>query len=169
MKEILKAGDSRGFTLIEIIAVLVVLSVLSAFVVNRIISTASTDRIVQESAIKSHIRYAQATAMKQGTIWGIKCNGTDYWLFTTNDPDTLSNKRVLPGEENVQVALAGKRITMSNFTVFFDVDGRPYTAYTDASTNTPVSTANPISITVDSYPADVPVTFGITPETGFMP
>ncbi len=69
----------------------------------------------------------------------------------------------------MKVTLADKKISMSVFTVFFDANGRPYTAYTDATTNTPVSTSNPISITVDSVPAGVAVTFGITPETGFMP
>jgi MSHA pilin protein MshC len=169
MYKLLKARDSRGFTLIEIIGVLMLVGILTVVVISRVMSTASTDRIVQESVIKNHIRYAQAKAMKQGTIWGIKCDGTDYWLFITNAPDTVTNQITLPGEENAKVILADKKITMNAFTVFFDVNGRPYTAYTDASTNTPVSTANPLSITVDSVPADVAATFGITPETGFMP
>ena len=167
--KLLKAGDPRGFTLIEIIAVLIVVGILAAVIITRAMSTTSTNRAAQESVIKNHIRYAQALAVKQGTIWGIKCNGTDYWLFRTIDPDTTSNQRALPGEENAKVTLANKNISMSVFTVFFDANGRPYTAYTDATTNTPVSTANPISITVDSVPAGVAVTFGITPETGFMP
>ena len=169
MKKILKAGDQRGFTLIEIIAVLMLVGVLMVIVISSVMSTSNTDRIAQESVIKNHIRYAKAAAMKQGTVWGIKSDGTDYWLFVTNDPDTAANQRTLPGEENVTVALAGKKIAMNAFTVFFDAMGRPYTAYTDATTNTPVSIADPISITVDSVPADVAATFGITPETGFMP
>lgn len=169
MKKLLKAGDRRGFTLIEIIAVLVVLGILTAVIIIRAMSTTSTNRIAQESVIRNHIRYAQATAMKQGTIWGIKCDGTDYWLFRTNDPDTTSNQRALPGEANAKITLADKKISMSSFTVFFDANGRPYTAYTDATTNTPVTTANPLSITVDSVPAGAAVTFDITPETGFMP
>lgn len=169
MNKLLKAGDQRAFTLIEIIAVLMLVGILVVFALNRIMSTADTDRIAQESVIKNHIRYAQAVAMKQGTVWGIKCDGTDYWMFVTNDPDTADNQRTLPGEENVKVALAGKKIAMNAFTLFFDHNGRPYTAYTDAVTNTPVSNANPLSITVDSVPADVAAIFGITPETGFMP
>ena len=167
--KLLKAGDPRGFTLIEIIAVLVVVGILAAVIITRAMSTTSTNRAAQESVIKNHIRYAQALAVKQGTIWGIKCNGTDYWLFRTIDPDTTSNQRALPGEENAKVTLANKNISMSVFTVFFDANGRPYTAYTDATTNTPVSTANPLSITMNSVPAGTAATFGITPETGFIP
>jgi len=169
MKKLLKVRDQRGFTLIEIISVLLIVGILAAFVINRVMDTASTDRIAQESVIKNHIRYAQVAAMKQGTIWGIKCDGTDYWLFITNGPDTAANQRTLPGEENVKVTLANKKIAMNAFTLFFNENGRPYTAYTDATTNTPISIANPLSVTVDSVPAGVAVTFGITPETGFMP
>ena len=169
VKKRFKAGKPLGFTLIEIIAVLIVLGVLAAIVINRAMSTASTNRVAQESVIKNHIRYAQATAMKQGMIWGIKCDGTDYWLFRTNAPDTPANQIVLPDEDNAKVTLTDKNITMTAFTVFFDANGRPYTTYTDAATNTPVSTASPLSITVNSVPASSPVTFGITPETGFMP
>ena len=130
-------------------------------------STSETSRISQESIINNHIRYAQSMAMKLGAIWGIKCDGTDYWLFRTNAPDTPANQVILPGEDNVQVSLANKKITLTAFTVFFDGNGRPYTAYTDAATNTPV--AAPLSITVDSIPAGNPGTFEIAPETGFIP
>lgn len=169
VKKLLKTVDPRGFTLIEMIAVLIVLGILTAIVINRVTSASIADRVAQEGVIKNHIRFAQSAAMKQGMIWGIKCDGTDYWLFTGIAPDTVANQRPLPGESSAKINLANKKITMNAFTVFFDANGRPYTAYTNASTNTPVSAAAPLSITVDSVPASAPVTFGITPETGFMP
>lgn len=168
MNRLLKAKNQRGFTLIEILAVLLIVGILSFFIISRVMDTSSTDRIAQESVIKNHIRYAQAAAMKQGTVWGIKSDAADYWMFVTNDPDNAANQRTLPGEENLKVGLAGKKITMNAFTLFFDAHGRPYTAYTDAVTNTPVSAINQLSITVDSVPTTGAVTFGITPETGFM-
>jgi len=168
MNKRMKEIDQHGFTLIEIIAVLLIVGILAAFIISVVMDTSSTDRIAQVSVIKNHIRYAQASAMKQGNIWGIKCDGTDYWMFVTNDPDNAANQRTLPGEENLKVTLADKKITMNVYTLFFDAHGRPYTAYTDAITNTPVSTANPLLITIDSDPATGAVTFGITPETGFM-
>jgi len=165
----LKPQASRGFTAIEIIAVLVVVGTLAVIVISRAMSGASASRAAQEGVIKTHIRFAQATSMKQGAVWGIKSDGTDYWLFRSNDPDAMANQRPLPGESNVKIRLADRRIAVNAFTVFFDDFGRPYRAYTDAVTNTPVSAANPISITVNSIPAGSSVTFGITPETGFMP
>lgn len=167
MKHILKGKDHRGLTLIEILAILIIIGIVAAVIINRVIGTSETSRVAQESVIKNHIRYAQSTAMKQGTVWGIKCDGTDYWLFRTNDPDTVANQIVLPDEDNAKVTLADKKIAMTTFTVFFDGNGRPYTAYTDATTNTPVSA--PLSITVDSIPAGNPGTFEIAPETGFIP
>ena len=168
VKKRLKAGTPRGFTLIEVIAVLMVIGVIAAIVINRAMSSATASRVSQESVIKNHIRFAQATAMKQGVMWGIRCDGTDYWLFRTNAPDVGANQRPLPGESSTKISLAGKKITLSVFTVFFDANGRPYSAYTNAVTNTPVSAASPLAITVNSIPAGAAVTFGITPETGFM-
>jgi MSHA pilin protein MshC len=167
VRRILAGKDHRGFTLVEIITVLIIIGIVAAIAVSSVMSTSETSRISQESIIKNHIRYAQSTAMKRGAIWGIKCDGTDYWLFRTNAPDMVANQIVLPDEDNAKVTLANKNVTMTAFTVFFDANGRPYAAYTDAATNTPV--AAPLSITVDSIPAGNPGTFEIAPETGFIP
>jgi type II secretion system protein H len=162
-----KKKNDSGFTLVEIIVVLVIIGIIAAVVIGSVMGTSETSRVSQESVIKNHIRYAQSMAMKRGAIWGIKCDGTDYWLFRTNDPDTVANQIVLPDEDNAKVTLANKNVTMTAFTVFFNVNGRPYTAYTDETTNTTVSA--PLSITVDSIPAGNQGTFEIAPETGFIP
>ena len=163
------AANNRGFTLIEVIAVLVLIGIITVVVISNMTSTAETSSVVQGSIIKNQIRYAQSMAMKRGEIWGIKCDSTDYWLFRTSDPDTPANQIVLPDEDNAKVTLANKTITMTAFTVFLDGNGRPYTAYTNETINTPVSAGNPLSITVDSIPAGTGATFGVTPETGFIP
>jgi type II secretory pathway pseudopilin PulG len=153
-----------------VIAVLIIIGVVAAIAAYKLVDTTATaSRVAQEGVIKNHIRYAQTMAMKRGGIRGIKCDGANYWLFTTNAPDTPANQIALPSENSTKIALAAKKATMTAFTVFFDASGRPYTAYTDAVTNTPVTTANPISISVNSVPASTAATFGITPETGFIP
>ena len=167
MKYILKGRDHRGFTLIEIVAALIIIGIIAVVIINSAIGITDAGRVSQENVIKNHIRYAQSMAMKRGAVWGIKCDGTAYWLFRTNDPDTEANQVVLPDEESTKVTLANKNVSMTAFTVFFDANGRPYTAYTDETTNTPVSA--PLSITVDSVPAGNPGTFEIAPETGFIP
>ena len=167
MKYILKRRDHRGFTLIEIIAILIIIGIAAAVIISSATNLTDAGRVSQENVIKNHIRYAQSMAMKRGTVYGIKCDGADYWLFRTNAPDTPANQIALPNEESAKVTLANKKVSMTAFTVFFDVNGRPYTAYADATTNTPVGA--PLSITVNSIPAGNPGTFNIAPETGFIP
>jgi prepilin-type N-terminal cleavage/methylation domain-containing protein len=166
---IISAGkDNRGFTMLEIITVLLIVGILAAIAISNVMSPSETSRISQQSVIQNHIRYAQSTAMKRGEMWGIKCDGAVYWLFRTNEPDIQANQIALPNEGNAQISLAGKNITLTAFTVFFDSSGRPYTFYTDATTNTPVSAGNPLSITVNSIPAGNAGTFNVAPETGFI-
>ena len=171
MNLLLRKNNDRGFTLIEMIAVVIIAGIVAAVAVGSVMNTSQTNRVSQASVIKNHIRYAQSMAMKRVTIdvpvWGIKCDGAAYWLFNNIAPDTPANQVIIPGEDNVQISLANKNITLTAFTVFFDGNGRPYTAYTDATTNVPVAAA--LAVTVGSLPAGSFGTFSITPETGFIP
>ena len=149
--------NERGFTILEVIVVLILISIVSVVIISRTTNIQQIDLGAQVDKVQAHIRYANTMAMKRSdTIWGIKCDGDDYWLFKTNDPDTASNQVRFLGEDSDKVPMPD----MNAFTLFFDKYGIPYTAYTDESTNTPVST--PLSIQIDSQ------TFNITPETGFI-
>ncbi len=149
--------NEKGFTMIEVIVVLILLGVLSVVIISRTIDIQKIDLGAQTAKVQTHIRYAQTMAMKRSnTIWGIKCDGTDYWLFKTNDPDTESNQVRFLGEDSDKVPMS----SMGAFVLYFDKYGIPYTAYTDESDNTPVST--PLSIQIDTE------SFNITPETGFI-
>jgi MSHA pilin protein MshC len=151
--------NERGFTLLEIITVLILISVTSVVIISRTVNIQQIDLEARTAKVQTHIRYAQTMAMKRSdTIWGIKCGGTDYWLFKTNDPDTGSNQVQFLGESSVKVPMS----SMGAFTLFFDKYGIPYTSYTDESTNSPVSAVNTLLIQIDSQ------TFNITPETGFI-
>ena len=149
--------NERGFTIIEVVAVLILISIASVVIISRSVNIQHIDLVTQMDKVQTHIRYAQTMAMKRSdTIWGIKCDGTDYWLFKTNDPDTGSNQVQFLGENSNKVPMP----SMGAFTLFFDKYGIPYTAYTDESDNTPVSAS--LSIPIGSE------TFNITPETGFI-
>jgi prepilin-type N-terminal cleavage/methylation domain-containing protein len=161
----------NGFTLIEVIAVLIILGILAAVVFSR--NTDMEASLYSETeVIKSHIRYAQTQAMNKMDIstvstalrWGIKCDGNSYWLFEGTAPD--SQIRVLPdnaaGSTN-KLSLATKKVGLSSFTVFFDGRGVPYDASNNLLTASPTITVTPQG---KSSPSK---TITITPLTGYIP
>ncbi len=149
--------NERGFTILEVVVVLILISIVSVVIISRTTNIQQIDLGAQVDKVQAHIRYAHTMAMKRSdTIWGIKCDGTDYWLFKTNDPDTGSNQVRFLGEDSDKVPMPD----MNAFTLYFDKYGIPYTAYTDESINTRVST--PLLVQIDSE------NFNITPETGFI-
>ena len=156
--------NNHGFTLIEMIVVLVLMSIIAAGVLARSMNTDQIDLMAQVAKIRNHIRYAQAMALKRSDKnWGIKCDGSSaYWFFEGTNPDDSPSQLPLPGEISSQILLADINVTMNGFELYFDKYGRPYTAYTDETSNTPVSTGNPLSITISG------VTLSVTPETGLI-
>jgi len=124
--------NSHGFTLIAIIVVLVLISIISAALFARSITTAQINLVGEVAKIRNHIRYPQSMAMKRNEVWGFKSDGlspTTYWIFTGTDPDSTSDQRVLPGEEQAVITLPSPALTMDGFTVFFDKYGKPYEDY----------------------------------------
>ena len=94
--------NNHGFTLVEIISVLVIIAIVSGFMVSRMGSDKS-DLYSIESLFKGHIRYAQSKSMQSDTaVWGIRINKNldEYWLFNSNIGQTSkwdSNRRLPPG------------------------------------------------------------------------
>jgi hypothetical protein len=104
------------------------------------------------------------------SVWGVKASGSEYWLFRNTTPDNAANEIRVPGGDypgasnRISEADLGAGVTLSDFTVFFDRIGKPYTDYTSPTVNTPL--ASQMSITV-SVPGDSR-TITITPETGLI-
>jgi MSHA pilin protein MshC len=116
----MRIRNTAGFTLIEIITVLLVISIVSAVIVNRLMDT-SVELIAQTDVIKTHLRYAQSRAMSSNVKWGIVFQGSTYSLFKNeNTGDTV----FLPGENSKTLNLPSG----INFTsiVAFDSWGKPY-------------------------------------------
>ena len=166
-----KIHKSSGFTLIEVIAVLVVVSVISAVVISRLMSS-SPKLIAQADVIKSHLRYAQARAMSSNVIWGISCDGSSYWLFKDGNTAT---KVVLPGEEPDNTIVLSTQldaeykgtISMEAFTISFNDRGVPYTDAAASSGNELTAGDPEEAITLSSGGDSQTIT--ITPNTGFIP
>ena len=161
--KIMMTQNQHGFTLLEIVVVLVLISIIAATVFTRSITTDQINISAQTEKIKSHIRYAQSLAMKRSEIWGIKCASNEYWLFSGVDPDNGPNQVMLPGERAVKLSLNDLNLAMDAFTIFFDRYGKPYNAYTDESNNNPLSSE--LTITVSGSQSR---NVTITPETGLI-
>jgi prepilin-type N-terminal cleavage/methylation domain-containing protein len=155
--------NNHGFTLIEIIAVLLLMSIIAAGVLVRSMNTDQMDLVAQVAKVRNHIRYAQAMALKRSDKnWGIKCDGsTAYWFFEGTNPDDSPSQLPLPGEISSQILFADIKVTMNGFELYFDEYGRPYT---DLTPITPVSI--PLAITISGGSGSV--TLSVTPETGLI-
>ena len=153
--------NNRGFTIIEIVVVLVLISIIAAATFQRSISTDQMNFRSQFDKIQNQMRYPQSIAMKRNEWWGIACDGNDYWIFT-GTKDTVSEQRLLPGQENFQISLADLGVTMTPFTVIFDSYGIPYLP---PDLINPMSTELTVNLTGSGSQSG---SFSIIPETGLI-
>ncbi len=153
-----------GFSILELIVVLLLMGILAATIASRSVTIANMDINAATDQARSHLRLAQADAMKQRTVWGIKSSGTQYWLFTGTNPDNAASEVRLPGVEysgtSNRLSETQLKATLSDFTVFFDRIGKPY------SPNAATAMTNPLTVTLTSGGESRTIT--ITPETGLI-
>ena len=153
--------NSRGFTIVEIVVVMVLISIIAAAVFRRSITTDQMNFMSQYNKIQNQLRYPQSMAMKRGTEWGFTCDTNDYWIFTGTNKDNVSNQRLLPGQQVIKVSLADLGVTMDPFTVIFNSYGIPYSP----DWTTQLSADLVVDLT-DSGSASR--SFKILPETGLV-
>jgi prepilin-type N-terminal cleavage/methylation domain-containing protein len=120
---------NAGFTIIEIVVVLIVMSIVVAFAIGHDRIT-NADLKVQTEVLKSRLRHAQARAMNDNMPWGIQTNsgGGSYWLFRYDTDSATLTTIKLPGENANTVDLATEGISMTAGTYSFDDRGIPYYA-----------------------------------------
>jgi prepilin-type N-terminal cleavage/methylation domain-containing protein len=173
-----------GFTLIEIVVVLIVMAIISAYVIGRSVTTDQVDVVGVRDRIRNQIRYAQSIAMKQShRIWGVKFDrsANQYWFFSIapdleagdsepdiepGEEDQAANRRTFPGENSDILTAAdfGVDDVTPSFTVFFNRIGRPYTAYFKENDPSNVPLGNDLVITVTAKGQSRTIT--VIPETG---
>jgi prepilin-type N-terminal cleavage/methylation domain-containing protein len=146
MPRILK--ENSGFTLLEGIAVMIVIGIISAVAAISMMQTSSS-LAGYTALLKTHLRYAQTLAMNSdtGNIWGIRFNlgANQYWLFQCADPLNCDSRT--PGTA-----------------VAFDNNGIPQLGISAFSPQT----AN-VTITLDDSDTGETKTVTITQQTGFIP
>ncbi len=169
-----------GFTIVEIIVVLLLMSIIAATVLGRAISTESIDLTAQVDKIRNHYRYAHSMSMKHGdAAWGFRSSADkkSYWIFRLDlpiaDPITASsnpaNMVMLPGVESLTVVFDSMGVNLQSPIFYFDRFGRPYLYYEDEGDldNIPVPNTQTLFINTTSA-TPLNRLLEVLPETGLI-
>jgi prepilin-type N-terminal cleavage/methylation domain-containing protein len=145
-------ANDRGFTMIEIIAVLVIMGILAAVAFSRI-SLKGNELYTEADLLKANLRFAQWRAMtvndNTSTTWGLGFSGNSYTLLKDGATTTLS----LPSDDSGTHALSAG-VTVSGPTVVtYDYWGSPGTS----------------NIAVTLTKAGESTSFTISGTTGYIP
>ena len=160
--------NEHGVSLVEMMSVLLIMGIISGVIISRVASVDEMELASRVNSIRNHIRYTQIMAMKRNDMtWGIKSDGTNYWVFKTaapevaTEPDDSNNMVFLPGHENkLTNNPAISMPEMDGFTLYFDKFGIPY-AY-DTGTSEIVQRSADLTIQIGAK------TLTVTEETGFV-
>lgn len=143
-----RCGNNKGFTLIEAIAVLVIISIIAAVVIARGGSSAEATLKSSAEALKGHIRFAQMRALNSdapncAASVGMVITSTSYSMFRITDTCANTTNVVLPGAENTSAVTlpSGMSVSATPTTFTFDRWGSPHPSDdgTGTSTNIPLT------------------------------
>ena len=166
-------SNRKGFTVLEVVAVLVIVGIIAAVAVSRLVSnqnnlTAATDVLI------SHLRLAQARGMSTSadnvnifSVWGVRfVSATQYHLFYCADAsacDPAANQTAFPGGSIIMDLTQGVQVTNGTPLVLaFDRYGTPFT---DATLTTIL--AAQLTITLKDNNGNTN-TINVTPQTGMI-
>ncbi|MBU1001961.1 MAG: type II secretion system GspH family protein [Proteobacteria bacterium] len=151
----------RGFTLMEVIAVLIIMAII-AVGLSVSYDSGFHDLEQETDLLRSRIRYAQSRALGNNSPFGIACTGGQYFLFSGLSTATT---HVFPGEDQPQYSLPNG-ITANSFIISFDGWGVPYS---NAAQATALTIATTITLTSSQGGKTESSTTTVTPLTGFVP
>ena len=142
--------NDRGFTMIEMVMVLIVMAIVGTFIAFRP-AAESNELIAQTEIFKSHLRHAQIRAMNDTVPWGIQIpNANSYVLYRNNAvaPDMLPGKEpgVAPAPQTHTLPATLTITSGVGSTYNFDNWGSPGTATLTITLSDGTST-NSITIT----------------------
>jgi prepilin-type N-terminal cleavage/methylation domain-containing protein len=151
-------GGQGGFTLLEVIMVLMILGVISYFATTRLFTDDGISRVSEVDLVKNHLRYAQSRAMNTELDWGILFESANrYFLFRGDAPGVPVR---LPGDES-----ADGKMTLRSIT-FRRVHASPI-ANTVLFRSTENGSPGAVTLTVQFMETGGDIT--VTKNTGFIP
>jgi len=145
---------SRGFTLIEVVLVLLIAGILGAYLVPRL-DIAGTSVTADATALGRDLRHAQALAMNEGRTLTFATVGSSGYRVADSGGTTITDP---DGHQPYQVAL-GNGVAVSGGPVRFDSLGRPVDG-----TGSLLGSPTVLSVSGNGHTDTVTV----TPVTGFV-
>ena len=116
----------QGFTLIEVIAVLLIIGIISAVVYSSSEGIINSQTDYECETLKSYFSFARLKAMAFDTIYGVKIEGTKLTILKFNTL-SLSTPVIFPGKNSATIDLGKEGVkSISNCFILFDQWGSPY-------------------------------------------
>ncbi len=170
-------SNRKGFTLLEVVAVLIIIGIITAVALTRLIGN-QNNIITATDVLTSHLRLAQARAMNTSadnistfSVWGVCFSSpTQYYLFYCPNASACvpaANQVAFLGASIIMnLAPYGVQVTTSGTGILaFDCFGTPYDAV--ASIPTQNSRTSVLTITLTDNNGNTK-TINITPQTGMI-
>lgn len=154
----LRRGRSRGFSLFEMVAVLLLAGILAVVAVPQLVSTRSLTLPSLKAQLVASIRHAQSLSMSRGQRYRINFTGSSYQITDMGgapivQPNTASTAPIVVSP----AVLGGYNPPLTGNYVAFDGRGAPYVSATAA-----LGSVATITITSGTDSASI----AIAPETG---
>ncbi len=147
---------ANGFTLLEIVALLIIIGILSAVAIARVSDTGA-EEAGEIELLKTNLRFAQTRSMSQGldTVWGIRIESDKYILIEIENGNEEDSSFPFPASDSATHSFENINIVSETGSVEFDFLGRP------SFDGTLLSSSREIVFSGGS-------TITITAETGFI-
>jgi len=163
-------SNVAGFSLIEIVAVLVILGIVSLVAGIGLFGAMDSTTRAEVEIFKSYARYAQLRAMGDISTWGIESISASEYKLVTKNP-SLENKVALPGAAGASRVLPDGVTMPDDVKIYFDSRGRPVSAagkeYSLPGGTWPALYGSDVTVAFSG--SDTPIAVTITRQTGFMP
>lgn len=158
----LSARRVRGFSLIELVVVITLLSVVAAIATPRATESSRIGLLPRAEQLASDLRYAQALSMSNGQRYCVTFAANNYSITTASSNCTST---VVTPAGTQQMTLQNVTLTLSGLPanyVVFDGKGAPYVSA--GASPTPLASAATLTLAADGSSAILTV----VPMTGLV-